>query len=93
VTKSEKAATTNKKYRIINLPFVPPMRRERITRCNRHLQRFALFREIASRVRKAKVIAPASGTRFETYRDVRRESVMRSKADVRQRLWFCGFTP
>jgi hypothetical protein len=27
------------------------------------------------------------------WRDVRLESVMRTKADVRQRLWFYGFTP
>jgi hypothetical protein len=33
----------------------------------------------------------AFGT-FRTWRDVRLESVMRTKADVRQRLWF-GFTP
>src|SRR5258706_13808703 len=30
---------------------------------------------------------------FRTWRDVRIESDMRTKADVRQRLWFYGFKP
>jgi hypothetical protein len=48
VTKSEKAAATSKKYRIINLTFLPPMRRERTISRNHNLQRFPFFREIAS---------------------------------------------
>jgi hypothetical protein len=44
VTKSEKAAATNKKYRIISLPLLPPKpRRETVSRCNLDLQQFPLL--------------------------------------------------
>jgi hypothetical protein len=53
-----------------------------------------LHRPMLQNVKKALAnTEPSTHGTFRTWRNVRSESVMRTKADVRQRLWFHRFTP